>query len=871
MHLNKPKLLLMITICLFANSLWASNIRVPIKLSPLWVTSVVVNINDSLKVCDVSDGYLYLLLDRQVNTEKQQSYSHEIRKIISDEGVQNGSELSIDFDPSYEKLSLHSVKVIRNGQIFDRTKDVEFKIIQPESRLSDHIFVGELTAVAFLNDIRKGDIIEYSYSFEGFNKVFESKFSKFIYYQSSSPISKFYFKLILPLGKDLKIKNDKNLNEVKINTIGQSREYVWMIEHIQALKIEDNIPDWYDAYESIQVSEYKTWEELQIWANHLFYNEEPISNAIKNKVNELKIINATKEQQLIAALQFVQNEVRYVGIETGEYSHKPESPNKIFNQRYGDCKGKTVLLCLLLNQLGIEAYPALVNSYYRESIANFLPAPEDFNHCIAKVKFNNHNYWLDPTISYQHGSLENHYCPLYGKALVVNDNSKGLSDVVTVSQGFTKVIEVFVIKDTINPVQLDVYTDYFGRDADFFRSNFASSGRTNLEDNFLKFYESKFPEIASLKPIEIFDDTLKNKINTVEKYQIKNLWERTDSSSNKIEAYFYADIIRSLIHDPSTNKRVTPFALNHPKNFEEDIKLVLWEKWDIKEKQKRIKNKWIDFFYKYSLNGDTIILNYSYKTLQDHVLPNEISSYSKDVQKIYDNSTYGISWNSDALHPKKDINFLMVIVALLFIGVLILISRKVYRISLTNNSNEESMAIGGWLILIMIGLIFTPFRVIYQISSMPYFDQTTWTLLTSISSESYNPLWATTITFELIGNLLTGTTAIFCLILMVKKRDIFPRVMIFYLVSNFLIVLLDHFLAKLLPTSNETVKEVQSNNSEIFRSFIASAIWIPFMLRSKTVKETFKRPYFINSNQTLPELNKISNGSTEESSETNCE
>ena len=55
-----------------------------------------------------------------------------------------------------------------------------------------------------------------------------------------------------------------------------------------------------------------------------------------------------RQKYFRVAVNFVQNEIRYMGIETGKYSHKANSPEKVFKQRYGDCKDKSLLLASIL-------------------------------------------------------------------------------------------------------------------------------------------------------------------------------------------------------------------------------------------------------------------------------------------------------------------------------------------------------------------------------------------------------------------------------------------------------------------------------------------------------------------------------------------
>lgn len=111
-------------------------------------------------------------------------------------------------------------------------------------------------------------------------------------------------------------------------------------------------------------------------------------------------------ERLEKALQFVQDEIRYTGLEAGIGGYKPRNPAEVFEQRFGDCKDKSLLLCYILNELGIEAYPALVSTTDRQGIIAWLPSPNAFNHCVVQVRQGGVR-WYDPTISLQGGSYHN--------------------------------------------------------------------------------------------------------------------------------------------------------------------------------------------------------------------------------------------------------------------------------------------------------------------------------------------------------------------------------------------------------------------------------------------------------------------------------
>ena len=68
----------------------------------------------------------------------------------------------------------------------------------------------------------------------------------------------------------------------------------------------------------------------------------------------------SNEERVVAALEFVQSEIRYFSVSLGENSHRPASPDIVLKRRYGDCKDKSLLLMTLLDELKIPSKVVLL-------------------------------------------------------------------------------------------------------------------------------------------------------------------------------------------------------------------------------------------------------------------------------------------------------------------------------------------------------------------------------------------------------------------------------------------------------------------------------------------------------------------------------
>src|SRR5258708_22662911 len=113
----------------------------------------------------------------------------------------------------------------------------------------------------------------------------------------------------------------------------------------------------------------------------------------------------------------------------------PPGPAVTLAQRYGDCKDKTFLLCLLLHELGVEAQPAMVNTRLRHRLDDSLPSPFVFDHVIAEVMADGQPHWIDGTISGQGGHLAGIETPNDERALVIASTTTALAHIATHDKG----------------------------------------------------------------------------------------------------------------------------------------------------------------------------------------------------------------------------------------------------------------------------------------------------------------------------------------------------------------------------------------------------------------------------------------------------
>jgi uncharacterized membrane protein len=151
----------------------------------------------------------------------------------------------------------------------------------------------------------------------------------------------------------------------------------------------------------------------------------------------------------------------------------------------------------------------------------------------------------------------------------------------------------------------------------------------------------------------------------------------------------------------------------------------------------------------------------------------------------------------------------------------------------------HGLSIGGWLILVVIGLVVTPIRIgiILVTTHIPIFRDGSWALLTSPGATAYHPYWAPILVFEIIGNLLSMVLAFVTLVHLFRRSKRTPKLAISWYAWGVALVLIDTLAGNLIPAvaAHSDPDEVK----EIARSIFAALIWIPYFLVSKRVKATF--------------------------------
>lgn len=550
---------------------------------PSWVTPTSYSniVEDTIST---GGGYYYLLIERQYNTERKEIFRRYATKILSEKGLQIGSSISESFDPTFNSLIFHSIIIKRNGLIINKLDPKKFELIRREKNLERHVYDGSLTAILNVENVLPGDIIEYAYTIRGQNPLFNGKFFNSFYLNYDVPVGKIYYSILTESSRSLQFKYFNTTKTIDQKTNGSLIIYSWIEENVKALTSDDGAPNWYNPNTRFEVSEFKSNVELNDWAKSLFYISELSRKPIQEKINEIKSKYKQPEEQIGKTIQFVQDEIRYLSISNGISGYKPHPPDQVFNQRFGDCKDKSLLLVTMLKLLKVESAPVLVNSEYGKYLNQSLPSPKNFDHCIIQMNYKDSLYWIDPTITYQRGKMEELHLPSYFNGLVIGSGS---SELTPIPFGYHKsnitINENYVLNEVGTSATLDVLTTYSGDEAITMRSYRQANSQDEINKGYLNFYATDHPTIISVSDVTFNDDEEKNLITTHEKYKIESYW-LYDSTTSQYKADVYPRLITTYFKIPTTKIRKSPYSLSYPLTIDHFIKVNLPESWKIEDR-----------------------------------------------------------------------------------------------------------------------------------------------------------------------------------------------------------------------------------------------------------------------------------------------
>jgi transglutaminase-like putative cysteine protease len=646
---------------------------------PAWALSESLAPVTAAQRSEAREGVVYLLADQQVRVTGQtpaqsrvERYFHHIHEVIGTPGIEHVSQLELEFDPTYQRLVIHRIQIRRGGQTINALKPREIRLLQKEDELEQRLFNGTLAALVILNDVRVGDVVEYDYSLLGENPILGGRFAEVNFLVESEPVVRLRYRLLWPAARSLQQQTRNFELPAQTRTLGDMTEYVWERTNLPALELDSETSLPVDEFPALYLSEFKSWQEVAAWAVPLYRVQGALSPALRQQIETWRQSAITPEAQLLAALRFVQDEIRYLGIELGPHSHLPHQPAQVLARRYGDCKDKALLFTTVLGALGIEAYPALVNSDLLGRVQELLPSPYAFDHVITVVNLKGQPYWFDPTLSLQRGGLAQHSNPEFGRALIVRAGTHALTEIPLPppARPLKTVKEIFTVNADNHAATLEVVSTYRGVEADTVRDYLANHTLKDLAKERLKRWQEHDRSISADALPQVKDDPASNTILLLERYQVGRFWRE---GGRNLVANRIAQELPFI--NPEAPK---PVRLTYPLDIEQQIEIRTPAMLAVNPAQESVHNEALQFDLRRTREGHTVKITCRLRTLRAHVEAASATQLARAIARIEDLSHFRLA-NQVTVSGVLSGGLVFVGALLLSLPLLAFVAYKVYQ------------------------------------------------------------------------------------------------------------------------------------------------------------------------------------------------
>ena len=300
----------------------------------------------------------------------------------------------MDFNPQYQRLALHGIWIERAGQRRQVLDASQVRVLQREEALERRLYDGRLTAVVFLRDVRVGDVVESAYTVTGANPVTGGHLDVAFPFGWSVPVERRVVRVLTPAGRTLAERRHALAVEAEVTRRGAWEERRWDLRRLPAPVDEEDRPVEANPFPEVRLTEWRDWREVVEWALPL-YAAPPPSPAMAELLGRWRALPGD-EARLLAALRFAQDEVRYLGIELGDGSHRPTPPGR----------GAGPPLRRLQGQVAAAGDPAAgpragggagarLHRAARASWRPTCPSPHAFDHVIVRATVAGREVWLE--------------------------------------------------------------------------------------------------------------------------------------------------------------------------------------------------------------------------------------------------------------------------------------------------------------------------------------------------------------------------------------------------------------------------------------------------------------------------------------------
>lgn len=378
-----------------AAPLAAQQDQILIAPPPAWVVA-----SDPLPVPDNADGSVFLRKQDTIvhlGAEGQYFYQGQMLRILHPQALQAGN-VSLAWNPASGAPTVHALRIHRDGEVIDVLEKASFEILRREDQLETAMLDGLLTAILRVPDLRVDDDLEFAFTVPSHDPTLKETDFGLLFLNSSPPKGRMKLGLTWADGQEPITKLTPDLKD---QAVRQANSIELKFDNPEHLAPPKDAPPRYSWMRILEYSDFKSWRDVSKRISTLYEDARQTApdSPLKREAARIAAAHSGRLERAQAALKLAQQQVRYIYVGLNGGNLTPATADETWERRYGDCKGKTVLLLALLDELGIEAEAVLANNAGGDDgLDQRLPSPGMFDHVLVRAKIDGATYWLDATL-----------------------------------------------------------------------------------------------------------------------------------------------------------------------------------------------------------------------------------------------------------------------------------------------------------------------------------------------------------------------------------------------------------------------------------------------------------------------------------------
>jgi hypothetical protein len=340
-----------------------------------------------------------LLFDEQLHfgASGGEMYVETALQAQTAQGLAALGTVALPRQPDTQTLTVHKLHLIRGGQVIDILADHGFTMLRRETNLEAATLDGVLTAALQVEGVQVGDILDLAATYGYDDPVLKGHANFVLQPPADAPLDRFRLTAAWDKARQVRFKVGDALPAPKLAKTGDGMEFSLSIKNLAPEAPPKSAPARFGAARQIEFSDFASWADVSSLFAPL-YDKAAIlgpNSPLKAEAARIRAASLDPAAQAAAALSLVEDKVRYVFLGMNDGGLAPASADLTWSRRFGDCKGKTVLLLALLRELGLDARPALASTTLGDGLDARLPSVDVFDHVLVRAVIGAKVYWLD--------------------------------------------------------------------------------------------------------------------------------------------------------------------------------------------------------------------------------------------------------------------------------------------------------------------------------------------------------------------------------------------------------------------------------------------------------------------------------------------